>query len=683
MAPPSLPKDLFLSTNDLADYLDIECILLGGSAIYSSMADADNTTAFKDWDGVIIVRRKRDIATLVNRNRGSLCSVLALVEEEYPNLKVPDPTHPLWTRFDGVRFVGWTANRRKKGVKILSLEYFLEGKCSLDLLSFKDKRVFLTSLGDRGCYTIIQQGTMVDNNLVILHEQTVYVGHTTRKCSHNQLHTSAVFGVTANLLLTATCVYGKCDVSTFIKKHLLAQFVSVSGTAPSVESLPQFRRFRPAYTQMLREEFATLSPDDCCESSFLPPDDYYYGAASLPGSVELYPLVSNSEPSSLQHKRRPSEMGDLACYERLTLHSPFSSNSSHGILKNNDKTSTLPQLFWKQCGHADAEIHGATLARKYYLAIQIPQRVVSGELFYDWFQGTTEADLRLQYLTCKPEHTEYLELILYAELRKAEDTLRAWTLSLRKERQLSSPNIHKFFLDRLRSRRIEDFYASGVQISGKRIPFSTFSEAPLVINDVAYPSLTVLLADAEAILSAKSETGLLVFGLGDGHGGNVMIGSQTLKNSSRPILHIDYEVAGFHSVILDIAKPLYNDVFFNIFYGDLLSDQREISISFDENSGVKINVDLRLDSLSRAIMEIKRRYLFEPVCRLAKEDMVDLYSVDSMRILRCALFCCALLSRDFSDKWDVFFTNLAVGVCLSQFTTLKDLEDHVLESNNE
>jgi hypothetical protein len=118
MAPPSLPKDLFLSTADL-DYLDIECILLGGSAIYSSM---DNTTAFKDWDGVIIVRHKRDIATLVNGNRGSLCSVLALVEEEYPNLKVPDPTHPLWTRFDGVRFVGWTANRRKKGVKILSLE---------------------------------------------------------------------------------------------------------------------------------------------------------------------------------------------------------------------------------------------------------------------------------------------------------------------------------------------------------------------------------------------------------------------------------------------------------------------------------------------------------------------------------------------------------------------------------
>lgn len=92
---------------------------------------------------------------------------------------VPGQSHPLWGRFDGVRFVGWTSDNIKKGVKILSLEYFLKKTCTLNLLSFKDKRVFSSrSLGWSVAYTIIQQATRVTNDLVIHHEQTVYTQET-------------------------------------------------------------------------------------------------------------------------------------------------------------------------------------------------------------------------------------------------------------------------------------------------------------------------------------------------------------------------------------------------------------------------------------------------------------------------------------------------------------------------
>ena len=33
-------------------------------------------------------------------------------------------------------------------------------------------------------------------------------------------------------------------------------------------------------------------------------------------------------------------------------------------------------------------------------------------------------------------------------------------------------------------------------------------------------------------------------------------------NNSREIFYVDYEIPGFHPVILDLSKPLYIDVFF-------------------------------------------------------------------------------------------------------------------------
>ena len=78
-------------------------------------------------------------------------------------------------------------------------------------------------------------------------------------------------------------------------------------------------------------------------------------------------------------------------------------------------------------------------------------------------------------------------------------------------------------------------------------------------------------------------------------------------------------------------------------------------------------------------MEIKRRYLFQPFCDIAKDEGLNLYSFENMRVLRSALLVCALLSRNFSGKWNLLFANLAIGVTFSQFKSLKEVEDFVLE----
>jgi hypothetical protein len=44
----------------------------------------------------------------------------------------------------------------------------------------------------------------------------------------------------------------------------------------------------------------------------------------------------------------------------------------------------------------------------------------------------------------------------------------------------------------------------------------------------------------------------------------------TEDSASPGITYIDYEVSGFHSPFLDMAKSIYNDCFFNVLYADLL-----------------------------------------------------------------------------------------------------------------
>jgi hypothetical protein len=92
---------------------NIVAILVGGSVAYR-YEELGEINAAKDWDGIILVREKVHIANLVNHARHYLCQMLSIVQEESQFLRTPKPTDPQWPNFDGVRFVGRTANGNKK-----------------------------------------------------------------------------------------------------------------------------------------------------------------------------------------------------------------------------------------------------------------------------------------------------------------------------------------------------------------------------------------------------------------------------------------------------------------------------------------------------------------------------------------------------------------------------------------
>lgn len=160
----------------------------------------------------------------------------------------------------------------------------------------------------------------------------------------------------------------------------------------------------------------------------------------------------------------------------------------------------------------------------------------------------------------------------------------------------------------------------------------------------------------------------VIFGLGDAHGANVMVSNDVLSNNSRDILYVDYEVAGFHPIMLDIANALYTDVFFDTLYMDILPEVPETKY---EMAGNLISVDFtpKIDDITQAIFDVKRRYLLQPLFNLASTLGMDLEK--DIPLLSNALLLCATLTRNYSERPDAFIRNTATGIVLAQALDLE------------
>lgn len=159
------------------------------------------------------------------------------------------------------------------------------------------------------------------------------------------------------------------------------------------------------------------------------------------------------------------------------------------------------------------------------------------------------------------------------------------------------------------------------------------------------------------------------FGLGDGHGGNVMVST---KSTVPSILYVDYEIAGTHTPFLDLAKPIYQDEFFDVAYADFLHDDLTHTVDGDgtaigwtvEEEIIRIDYDLDMETLSKGQAVITLEYLLRPMLETLDQAANGLRDL-AEETLAYGLFACALLTRDYSKRPDVFFLNLAVGVRLA------------------
>ncbi|KAL8917911.1 MAG: hypothetical protein Q9208_007654 [Pyrenodesmia sp. 3 TL-2023] len=270
--------------------------------------------------------------------------------------------------------------------------------------------------------------------------------------------------------------------------------------------------------------------------------------------------------------------------------SAFSSNSTAAecTLPAGTLDETPTKLFCKRSHYPQQEVRGASNAAAFGLRVQIPLVTSSGELLYPFFEGKTQSELRLSLYSSGWSHWYEAEALLYTELVKAEDMLRLYSKcltdhSMPKVEATAQP-IHRFFHLRLaENARFVQFYGDSYPIGGKNLTLADFLRVSWKVNEVVYPPLNELFRVALDVLHPNSPQSMacpVIFGLGDAHGANVMVSNDVLSNNSRDVLYVDYEVAGFHPIMLDIAKALYTDVFFNTLYMDILPGTPETNTSW-------------------------------------------------------------------------------------------------------
>ncbi|KAL8355785.1 hypothetical protein RB601_001201 [Gaeumannomyces tritici] len=670
----------FVDLNRVPALPAILAIFLGGSNLYSAKGNPENHHA--DWDGVIVVRTKLDIFTLVNQRRRDLLALLGIATEEMPEFSVPEPSSPLWDEFDALRIAGFTETHSKRSVKVLSLEYFWGPKSTLNILSYKDKRVYPAD--DLGTAKIsrVQQATRLPSGLLVLHDQLVYQSPPTA-CVHGHKSSSASFGVTADLIVSGTCLFGNLSYGRQIKSRILSSYSAATQRHATIQSFARHTRFSTDFIDWLSKELSDLNrldpltlPRPSCVCPCFPKNaSFLYGTTNTTHELVVQDFSERAKrvPLVVFHL---VQQGLFQSHQRP--HSVFSSNSSTYEVLVPAVEGDETKLFAKQSRHQLQEISGATTAAIYYPRIHIPRLTSSGNLLYPFFDGITEAELRMSFIHGGRSHWPSLELLLYTEMVKAEDTLRAYRTCLggmEGKKQTVPPNegIQRFLRSRVADdARFTEFYRDGFYISGKSIPMEKFLALPWKVNGAVYPSLRTLFRNALEVLhpqSTQMQTCPIAFGLGDAHGANVMISPSSSPDNSREIIYLDHEVAGFHAILLDLAKPFYNDIFFETLYADILPATEDIAYEIDEKS-INVRFTPRVDDVTQAIFEIKTRYLLQPLCEFVLELGGNLER--NVTLLSNALLLCATLTRNYGASYPTLFMNMATGIVLSTANDWKE-----------
>lgn len=520
--------------------------------------------------------------------------------------------------------------------------------------------------------------------------------------------------MTCDLFFTSQKIFEiSANTTDGMKAALLRKWCSISGDANVEHMIPLLYRypdFPARYVRRLKSEFsrAIKMVSVASEMSLLSklldhvPECQYETAAVRTRDlshdysvITFLPATQGSwlprYSSSFQTSSPDEDIPRFREASEQYQPSAFTSNSKglFGELYVQD-TQKWRQVFVKKSPHITDELLAFPDILRYFPPNHT-QRVVAVDrkastVFFNLFGGKILNQIRLDYYNDlsflnQQSFRHAVDWFLDIELRRAEHVSDAYRTTLHLDPdagECAGQRIHRFYFKRLEYNvRFFEFYsewilqALGVQ-QPKGLTTSAFLELPLVINGVSRGPLRYYLDHARRVLDPR-ESGVLstlpvAFGLGDGHGGNLMV---TQENTPH-MMYIDYEVSGVHCPFLDMAKSIYNDAFFNVLYTDLLCDdvsqinRSGVMASWDFQQGaVHIEYNIDVDTIGKVIALSKLDYVLLPLLESVARDSPWLMK-NIEEVLSYGLFCCALLSRRFTAQPDVFFLNLALGIRLAE-----------------
>lgn len=613
-------------------------LVVGGG--YSYDGDRLGSLAeLRDIDGVIVLKGVCDYEALMadgqrvlNEGLRVVCSEYVFSKEEYSVVSEG--------RVDGLRFSGLNDLGQKVSVKIFLKKTWealvLRSEPSvIQILSKKNRMFYRKKLFD-GRVVMVGITNKTDNSgLCLLTDADIF-----------EIDAGFSLGVVTDLLLSGRLVYDPEDIDFFdcLQKLAIKVFSYYNRRSCTREDdwWKIFYRSDRFSLGFIKDGLIRYH-----ENIFDERKRQLTGFWSIGGGVrgkKFY--VKNRTVKSLD--------SNSFCFERMETSGMFAANSEYGRAMKGDGIS----LYYKKLSDGNrflAELNGQVQLSKYYDKIQRPVGCDRKNLvlFYDWSDYDLLSKKWINISTLGDESDQLLELELQKNMNLLNGYLASRRGSLGRRTKSSLGNI---YLERLNSRFLSFYGNKSVSVGAKQIPLTDLFGLGLKINGVVYPSVEEIVSRSKAVFMDKGLTeGSLVYGLGDSHGGNVMVNSDLSD-----YFFIDYEFSGYHSPFIDIAKPLYNDCFFDFLYAPIVKPEFDLQVK-KLGDYLMVNLDYRLSDFRRMLLKLKVEKLLAP--------MVEKFPDPNWRLLLgSALFCCGFLTKDLSSYDDRYFwLNLTNSVQSSDF----------------
>jgi hypothetical protein len=227
------------------------------------------------------------------------------------------------------------------------------------------------------------------------------------------------------------------------------------------------------------------------------------------------------------------------------------------------------------------------------------------------------------------------------------------TLHMQSAQEAAQSPIHQLFYHRLTGGRLDRFYGiksgnseiNSFALPGRSVLANHVRHLQWTINGQRYVDTIDDLIGRSIKLLDPATAGPAVTGHGDAHNGNLFYRKD---DTSPSLLYFDPAFAGNHHPLLDLAKPLFHNVFAMwMYFPQNIASAIHIQYSVDEDH-LSIEHDYVLHSIRAMFLESKLQYVLFPCLLHLKTH--GLLREDWRSYLKAALFCCPFLTMNLADS---------------------------------
>lgn len=250
-------------------------------------------------------------------------------------------------------------------------------------------------------------------------------------------------------------------------------------------------------------------------------------------------------------------------------------------------------------------------------------------------------------------NSQNLDLLRDAQ-HKADDELLEYyqaTLTYQTAEQAAQAPIHQLFYHRLKHGRLHRFYGDDssdrvVMLPHGKQDMNDVRRVHWTINGQHYDDTLEDVIQRAIYLLQPEQAGSAIIGHGDAHNGNVFL----QRDEAPPrLLYFDPAFAGSHHPLLDLAKPLFHNVFAMwMYFPQEKQEQTNIRLSVDhDNNRWIVEHDYHLPEVRTMFLDSKTQRVLIPILKELKQR--DALKVDWRAYLKAALFCCPFLTMNLTD----------------------------------